>query len=61
MDYLFPDNAAEHSRRAEEQAFARQLLGIHWDFDAVSLDGGRQISQLVIDKVKNDTVGGGAT
>ena len=61
MNYLFPDNAAEHKRRAEEQAFARQLLGIHWDFDAVSLDGGRQISQLVIDKVKNDSVGGGAT
>ena len=61
MTYLFPDNAAEHKRRAEEQAFARQLLGIHWDFDAVSLDGGRQISQLVIDKVKNDSVGAGQT
>ena len=61
MNYLFPNNAAEHKRRAEEQAVARTYAGIHWDFDAVSLDGGRQISQLVIDKVKNDTVGGGQT
>ncbi len=57
MNYLFPDNTAEHKRRAEEQAVARTYAGIHWDFDAVSLDGGRQISQLVIDKVKNDGVG----
>ncbi|HEX2118839.1 MAG TPA: phosphatase PAP2 family protein [Acidimicrobiales bacterium] len=61
MNYLFPDNAAEHNRRAEEQALSRQYAGIHWDFDAVSIDGGRQISQLVIDKVKNDSVGGGRT
>ena len=57
MNYLFPNNAAEHKRRAEEQAVARTYAGIHWDFDAVSLEGGRQISQLVIDKVKNDGVG----
>ncbi|MGH9265590.1 MAG: phosphatase PAP2 family protein [Acidimicrobiales bacterium] len=61
MNYLFPHNAAEHNRRAEEQALSRQYAGIHWDFDAVSIDGGRQISQLVIDKVENDSVGGGRT
>jgi len=57
MDYLFPDNAAEHKRRAEEQANARILAGIHWRFDDVSIEGGRKISQLVIDKVKSDGVG----
>ena len=57
MDYLFPDKAEVHKQRAEEQAVARVYAGIHWRFDAVSLDGGRKISQLVIDKVKNDSVG----
>ena len=61
MNYLFPDNAAEHKHRAEEQAGSRILAGIHWRFDEVSIDGGRKISQLVIDKVKGDTVGGGQT
>jgi membrane-associated phospholipid phosphatase len=60
MAYLFPDRADEFKRRAEEQAMSRVYAGIHWKFDAVSLEGGRQISQLVIDKVKSDTVGGGA-
>ena len=57
MNYLFPERADEHKRRAEEQAVARVYAGIHWRFDAVSLDGGRKISQLVIDKVKDDGVG----
>lgn len=57
MTYLFPERAAEFKARAEEQAMSRVYAGIHWSFDAVSIDGGRQISQLVIDKVKGDTVG----
>ena len=59
MTYLFPERAAEFKARAEEQAISRVYAGIHWRFDAVSIDGGRQISQLVIDKVKGDPVGGG--
>jgi len=57
MTYLFPERATEFKARAEEQALSRVYAGIHWRFDAVSLDGGRKISQLVIDKVKNDGVG----
>jgi hypothetical protein len=57
MTYLFPDRAAEFKIRAEEQAVSRVYAGIHWRYDAVSLDGGRKISALVIDKVKNDGVG----
>jgi membrane-associated phospholipid phosphatase len=58
MAYLIPEKAGEFERRAEEQAVSRQYAGIHWDYDAVSLDGGRQIGQLVIDKVKDDTING---
>ena len=61
MTYLMPDKAAEFKHRAEEQAFSRLLAGIHWRFDEVSIDGGRKVAQLVIDKVKGDTVGGGTT
>jgi membrane-associated phospholipid phosphatase len=57
MTYLFPDRAAEFKARADEQAVSRIYAGIHWRFDAISLDGGRQISALVIDKVKGDGVG----
>ena len=57
MDYLFPDQAAVHKQRADDQIIARIYAGVHWRFDAVSRDGGSQISALVIDKVKNDTVG----
>jgi hypothetical protein len=59
MDYLFPNNAAVHKQRADDQIIARIYAGVHWRFDAVSQDGGRAISQLVIDKVKGDTVGAG--
>jgi membrane-associated phospholipid phosphatase len=58
MTHLFPDQAAEFQRRAEEQAGSRILAGIHWTFDEVSIGGGRQIGGLVIDRVKGDTVGG---
>jgi hypothetical protein len=61
MTHLFPDRAAEFKHRAEEQANARILAGIHWRFDDVSMEGGRKIAGLVIDKVKGDTVGAGAT
>ncbi len=60
MDYLFPNNTAVHKQRADDQIIARIYAGVHWRFDAVSEEGGRKISQLVIDKVKGDTVGGGA-
>lgn len=59
MTYLFPERAAEFKHRAEEQAFSRLLAGIHWRFDEVSLEGGRKVAGLVIDKVKGDPVGGG--
>ena len=59
MAYLIPAKAAEFKFRAEEQAVSRQYAGIHWDFDAVSIDGGRKIGQLVIDKVKGDSVTNG--
>ena len=61
MAHLFPARAEEFKHRAEEQAGSRILAGIHWRFDEVSMDGGRQIAKLVIDKVKGDTVGAGQT
>jgi hypothetical protein len=54
MAYLFPEKADEFKRRAEEQAVSRQYAGIHWDFDAVSLDGGRDIGKLVVERAKAD-------
>lgn len=50
MTALFPGDAARFRARAEEQAFARQLAGIHWDFDSVSLDLGRKVAELVLAK-----------
>jgi hypothetical protein len=57
LNYLYPDRAADFEARAEEQAVSRIYAGIHWRFDAVSLEGGRRISALVIDRVKGDRVG----
>ena len=54
MTYLFPDRAEEFRRRAEEQAEARLYAGIHWRYDAVSLDAGRKIAELVICRAAND-------
>lgn len=54
MTYLFPNKAAEFQRRAEEQAISRVYGGIHWRFDAVSLDGGRQLGNLIVDRAKAD-------
>ena len=59
MSSLFPEKAAEFKRRAEEQAVSRQYAGIHWDFDASSIEGGRKIGQLVLDKAKGDTIANG--
>lgn len=60
MAHLFPERAAEFKGRAEEQAVSRLYGGIHWRFDEVSINGGREIAKLVVDKVKGDTVGAGA-
>ena len=54
MVSLFPEKADEFKRRAEEQALSRQYAGIHWDFDAVSLEGGRSIGQLVVERAAGD-------
>ena len=54
MTYLFPDKAAEFKRRAEEQAESRLYAGIHWRYDATSLEGGRKVAGLVIDRARAD-------
>ncbi|MDQ6616548.1 MAG: vanadium-dependent haloperoxidase [Actinomycetota bacterium] len=54
MTYLFPDRAAEFKRRAEDQAVSRLYAGIHWRHDSVSIDMGRKIGALVIDRAKRD-------
>ena len=58
MTYLFPEKAAEFERRAEEQAMSRVYAGIHWRFDAVSLEGGRQIGNLVVERARRDGADG---
>ncbi|MEW6154084.1 MAG: hypothetical protein AB1673_08875 [Actinomycetota bacterium] len=57
MAHLFPSKAAEFNRRAEEQALSRQYAGIHWDFDAVSIDGGRLVGKAVVDRAMGDGAG----
>jgi len=54
MTYLFPDKAVEFKRRAEEQAESRLFAGIHWRYDAISLEGGRKVADLVIARAKTD-------
>ena len=54
MTYLFPEKAAEFRRRAEEQALSRLYAGIHWRYDAVSLEGGRKVAGLVIERARAD-------
>ena len=54
MTYLFPSRADEFKRRAEEQAVSRVYAGIHWRYDAVSLEAGRKIGDLVADRAKED-------
>jgi hypothetical protein len=48
MTALFPADAAKNRERAEEQAVSRQYAGIHWDFDAKSIDMGRAVAKLVL-------------
>ena len=50
MTALVPADAARNRARAEEQALSRQYAGIHWDFDAVSLDMGREVARMVIER-----------
>jgi hypothetical protein len=50
LSALFPADAARFRARAEEQALARQLAGIHWDFDSVSLDLGREVAKRVVER-----------
>ena len=47
---LFPQDAAKNKARAEEQAVSRQYAGIHWDFDALSIEMGREVARMVIEK-----------
>lgn len=54
MTYLFPGDDAKFKTRAEEQAESRLLGGIHWRYDSVSLDAGRKIGGLVIERAKAD-------
>ena len=58
MTYLFPDKAAEFERRAKEQAESRLYAGIHWRYDAISLEGGRKVADLVIARAKADGADG---
>lgn len=54
MTYLIPEKADLFKLRAEEQAISRQYAGIHWDFDSVSIEGGRGIGGLVVERAKQD-------
>ncbi len=47
---LFPKDAAKNKARAEEQAMSRQYAGIHWDFDARSIDVGRTVGRMVLER-----------
>ncbi len=53
-DLPVPGPAAEFRRRAEEQAESRLYAGIHWRYDAISLEGGRTVAGLVIDRARAD-------
>jgi len=57
MTALFPDDAAKNKARAEEQALSRQYADIHWDFDALSIDMGRAVAKMVIEKQGLDAGG----
>ncbi|MEX0657582.1 MAG: phosphatase PAP2 family protein [Egibacteraceae bacterium] len=54
LSYLLPDRAEDFRERAEEQAISRLYAGIHWRYDHVSLDAGRQVGQLVVERAKAD-------
>lgn len=50
MSALFPADAARFRARAEEQALSRQMAGIHWDFDSISLGLGRKVAEMVVER-----------
>ena len=54
LAHLLPRDAAKFRARAEEQAESRLYAGIHWRYDSVSLDMGREIGRLVVERVKRD-------
>ena len=54
LRYLFPDKGAELAQRAEDQAASRLYAGIHWRYDSVSLDMGRRIGELVVERARHD-------
>ena len=54
MTYLFPEDAERFRLRAQEQAEARLYAGVHWRFDSVSLEAGRNIGNLVVERARSD-------
>ncbi|MGH9158303.1 MAG: vanadium-dependent haloperoxidase [Acidimicrobiales bacterium] len=54
LTYLFPSKAAEFHMRAEDQAMSRIWGGIHWEYDEVSKDIGREIGALVVERARKD-------
>ena len=58
MDYLFPAATVTHRQRAEEQTESRLYAGIHWRYDAVSLDTGRHIGRMVVARAMADGADG---
>jgi hypothetical protein len=54
MDYLFPNDAAAHQKRAEDQAHSRVWAGIHWPYDEIGLPIGQKIGNLVVERARND-------
>jgi PAP2 superfamily len=55
LSYLFPEDADEWRRNAEEAAAARVWGGIHWPYDSEEgLRIGRKIGELVVERAKGD-------
>ena len=60
MTYLFPEDAATFERRAHDQAESRLYAGIHWRYDSASLETGRQIGRMVVERARSDGADTGA-
>ncbi|MGH9188827.1 MAG: vanadium-dependent haloperoxidase [Acidimicrobiales bacterium] len=54
LTYLFPGQAADFKKRAEDQARSRIWGGIHWEYDEVTLPIGRTIGEMVVAHAKAD-------
>lgn len=52
MTALFPAESARFKARAEEQAISRVYAGIHWRYDAKSLEGGRELGRMVVEAAR---------